>query len=75
MDINGSVIEANQEVEKINISTQNQNNEIKKLSDSIYALSEESTETLNIGEKVRSLSRKAYISHKEINDILGHFKL
>jgi aerotaxis receptor len=75
MDINGSVIEAKQEVEKINISVQNQNNDFKKISDSIYSLSEESKETINIGEKVRSLSRKAYISHKEINDILGHFKL
>lgn len=75
MDINGSVIEAKQEVEKINVSVQNQNNELRKLSDSIYSLSDESMETVNIGEKIRSLSRKAYISHKEINDILGHFKL
>ncbi len=75
MDINGSVIEAKQEVEKINVSVQDQNNEIRKLSDSIYSLSDESMETVNIGEKIRSLSRKAYISHKEINDILGHFKL
>ena len=75
MDINGSVIEAKQEVEKINVSVQDQNNEIRKLSDSIYSLSDESMETVNIGEKIRSLSRKAYISHREINDILGHFKL
>lgn len=75
MSINNNVIEARSEVENINQSIQTQNSELIEFTGSLAQLSEEAKLSINIGEEIRSLSRKAYLSHKESDEILKHFKL
>lgn len=75
MSINNNVIEARSEVENINQSIQTQNNEMIEFTNSISNLSNEAKTSINIGDEIRSLSRKAYLSHKESADILRHFKM
>ena len=74
MNINNNVLEAKTEVENINQSIQSQNKDLMNFSSSISNLSDEAKSSINIGEQIRALSRKAYLSHKQLNDILNHFK-
>lgn len=74
MDINGNVIEAKRELENINQSTQVERDRLMDFSTSIGELNKEANSSVNIGDHIRNLSRKAYLSHKEISEILNHFK-
>jgi methyl-accepting chemotaxis protein len=74
MDINGNVIEAKRELENINQSTQVERDRLMNFSTSIGELNKEANSSVNIGDHIRNLSRKAYLSHKEISEILNHFK-
>jgi aerotaxis receptor len=74
MDINGNVSEAKGELENINQSVQVERDRLIDFSASIGKLNEEANTSVNLGDQIRNLSRKAYVSHKEISEILNHFK-